>query len=61
MHPKLSTCVAYVAGRLISDREAPSIYDNSQARTITIEGTVTPAHGTPGSFRGSMEGDRIGI
>ncbi|MEN6465775.1 MAG: hypothetical protein ABFD62_11400 [Syntrophaceae bacterium] len=43
MHPKLRTCIAYVAGRLISGRDATSIYDKSQAKDIFIEGPVTPA------------------
>jgi hypothetical protein len=41
MHPKLRTCIAYVAGRLISGREASSIYDNLQSKIICIEGQVT--------------------
>jgi hypothetical protein len=42
MHPKLRTCIAYVAGRLITGREASSIHDKSQAKDIGIEGVVTP-------------------
>jgi hypothetical protein len=41
MHPKLRPCIAYVAGRLISGREAPSIYDNFQSKNICIDGVVT--------------------
>ncbi len=41
MHPKLRTCIAYVAGRLITGRVASSIYDKSQARDIGIDGDVT--------------------
>lgn len=42
MHPKLRTCIVYVAGRLITGRDASSIYDDSRAKNISIAGTVTP-------------------
>jgi len=41
MHPKLRPCIAYIAGRLISGRNASSIYDNLQSKTICFEGEVT--------------------
>lgn len=41
MHPKLRTCIAYVAGRLISGRNSSYIYDNSQAKLNCIEGQVS--------------------
>lgn len=41
MHPQLRTCIAYVAGRLISGRDSSAIFDNVQGKLIQIEGKVT--------------------
>ena len=41
MKQAVRTCVAYIAGRLISRREAATIYDASQSKHIAISGFVS--------------------
>lgn len=42
MHPGLRTCIASIAGRIISGRDSSAIFDNHQEKLIRIEGEVTP-------------------
>ncbi len=42
MDTKLRACVAFVAARLISGRNASFIYDYSQSKYIGMEGSVKP-------------------
>ena len=43
MQTKLRTCIAFIAGRLITGLEATSIYDHGQSKSVRFEGPVSPA------------------
>jgi hypothetical protein len=40
MQTKLRTCIAFIAGRLITGLEVTSIYDHGQAKSVRFEGPV---------------------
>lgn len=43
MSPNVRACVAYVAARLTSGRDATAIYDHSRSCHVLISGDVSPA------------------
>jgi hypothetical protein len=44
MNPLTRACIAYIAGRLVSEEGSSSIYDHSQKVRISFDGIVTPAN-----------------
>jgi len=44
MDANLRACIAYAAGRGVSGRQFSRIYDYSQSRRITMNGSITAEH-----------------
>ncbi len=42
MQPGLRTCIAFIAGRVITGLDTSSIYDHFQSKSVSFEGSVTP-------------------
>ena len=67
MRPNTRACIAYVAVRLVTGRNALSVYDYSQSKHILVSGTVEESriqiydHDRGCEFSGNRNGDKFSL